>query len=122
MSADQWQLTLRQLYATADALEAGSNPVAPAEHAPAPDAVPEPAVVACDPDPDVVVARRSTVRLLVSSAVHSALTVGVLLAGFALVDPILPHPDRPHLADPEVAVDPGTDADGAIPQSGTYRP
>lgn len=119
MSAEQWQLSLRQLYGTADALEAGVSAPAPR---PAPAPAPAPAPVVVTSEPDVAPANRSTTRLLVSSAVHSALTVGVLLAGFALADPILPRPERPHLAGPEMAVDELSSADGAIPQSGANQP
>lgn len=112
VSADQWQLSLRQLYGTADLLEAGVRTVPPA--APA-------LVLAVTPDvllveePDAAPPIRSTTRMVVSAAVHSALTVGVLLAGFAVVDPVLPHPERPHLVDTAAPAE-------AIPQSDAYRP
>jgi hypothetical protein len=111
VSADQWQLSLRQLYGTADLLEAGVH----AGPSPAPTTTPPPLIVEVRAASEVAAPVRSTTRAVVSAAVHSALTVGVLLAGFAVVDPLLPHPERPHLADPVVAMD-------AIPQSGAYRP
>lgn len=119
MSAEQWQLSLRQLYGTADALEAGARAVP----APAPVPATAPVLAATLPEaaPHVAPASRSTTRLLVSAAVHSALTIGVLLGGFALVDPVLPHPERPHLADHVVPVGHAS-AEGAIPPSGTNQP
>jgi hypothetical protein len=117
VSAEQWQLSLRQLYGTADALEARARAI------PTPVATPAPFVVATVPEagPDVAPSGRATTRLLVSAAVHSALTVGVLLGGFALIDPVLPHPGRPHLADEVVPMGPSI-ADGAIPPSAASQP
>jgi hypothetical protein len=112
VSADQWQLSLQQLYGTADALEAGIG------------ATPWLALdvpVAAIP-PQVAAPNRSIARVLVSSAVHCGLTVGVLLGGFALVDPILPHAERPHLEEPTVFADASSGAGRAIPPSGAYRP
>ena len=109
MSTDQWQLSLRQLYGTADALERGS---ASADERPV---EPRPVVV---PDPVTVTAGRSTGRLLLHTAVHTAATVSLVLATFAIVDPLLPHPDRPELSE---TVSPAMDA-AAIPQTGANRP
>ena len=115
MSADQWQLSLRQLYGTADLLEAGLV-ADPALALPAPVAA---SVVDAAP---VVAPTRSTARMLAATAVHCALTVGALLGGFALADPVLPHPERPHLADPGGAMDELSGAARAIPQSGANQP
>lgn len=119
MSAEQWQLSLRQLYGTADALEARAR----AAPAPVPARAPALVVVTTVPEAPLPLAhaKASTTRLLLSAAVHSALTVGVLLGGFALVDPVLPHPERPHLADEVVPVG-HVGSEGAIPPSGTNQP
>lgn len=45
-------------------------------------------------------ARRSMGRLLVATAVHTAITVAVLTGVTALVDPVLPHAERPALSGP----------------------
>ena len=121
MSAEQWQLSLRQLYGTADALEAGARAIP--TPTPTPVATPAPLVVATMPEavPDSAPSGRSATRLLVSAAVHSAVTVGVLLGGFALIAPVLPHPQRPHLAD-EVVPTGHSIADGAIPPSAANQP
>ena len=107
MTAEQWQRSVLQLYGTAESLQAGA-PVVPLTASVSVDVV--------DTVPDAGPASRSTARMLASTAVHSALTIGVLMAGFALADPILPHPERPHLAGPDVEVD------LAIPRSAADRP
>ena len=73
MSADQWQQSLRVLYGTADRLEAAARGV--------PEPAPLPVVEAAVPERVTVAepAGRSVTRTVVSAAVHSALTVGVLL-------------------------------------------
>ncbi len=111
MSADQWQLSLRQLYSTADALEAGVrvDTQAASLHAPLPAGSHEPAPPA---------ERRSLARAVGSTLAHTVVTVSLLAGVSLLIDPVLPQGKRPHL----IAAAEGSSEAAAIPQNGTNRP
>jgi hypothetical protein len=111
VSAERWERSLRQLYATADLLEAGID-AAPVSAPPAP-----PEVLRL-----TVPHQRSTARVLAGVAIHSAVTVGVLLGAFAIGDPYLPHAERPHLGDRAVSVAGAAEPEPSIPPFEANRP
>ncbi len=90
------------LRATAEVLEAGTA-VPPVDRM---RSVAQPASPPAAPP-----ARRSMGRLLVATAVHTAITVAVLTGVTALVDPVLPHAERPALSGP---VEPSATAPGDL--------
>jgi len=114
VSAHGLHESVLRLHAIADALEAGvstswpTSPqvlhVQPAELVVAPEAV------------------RSTARAVVSAMVSSSAAAAVLVAAFALADPLLPHADRPSLAAHAEVVSTGPGWLPSIPESGANRP
>lgn len=87
MSAVDLHQSLQALRATADRLEAPPRGEAPA-------------AIDLRAAPGPAPAPRSMGRLLVATAVHTAITVAVLAGVTALVDPVLPHAERPALSGP----------------------
>ena len=91
MSAERLEQSLRELLATADRLESG--PRASAE------VVPLTAIAAVVEVSKPRGSVRSTKRIVLGTVAHTAATVALLVSISALVDPLLPHPDRPHLSE-----------------------
>jgi hypothetical protein len=96
MSAERLEQSLRELLATADRLERGPR----ASEEVVPPAAIAPLAEASKPRSSV----RTTKRIVLHTAAHTAATVALLVAISALVDPLLPHPDRPHLSESVSAV------------------
>jgi hypothetical protein len=114
VSAQRLHDSVIRLQGIADALEAGVSPARlmhpAAPHVEAVGRIVEPP------------ARRSMARTVVSSLVSSAAVATALLATFAIADPLLPHPDRPSLAQHEEVVSSGSGWLQSIPESGANQP
>lgn len=112
VTVDALELCLDRLRETADCLEASARRIDRA--------VPRSATTAAAPP-----ARRGSrsLRAIVRfTVVHTALTVAVLTGTTAVVDPLLPHPERPHLS--ESVTTPADTSAGApsIPQQTAHQP
>lgn len=113
MSDDRLQQSLRQLHATADSLQAG----AAAPRAVAVVAAPAPARPQAPPTP-----RQSMKRVALFTLAHTVAWSTVLIAGFALVDPLLPRPDGPELREPQPTLEDAGGLLGATPPNTADRP
>jgi hypothetical protein len=111
VSTDQWQLSLSQLYGTADALEATVRavPTVPVPISAAPPAR-EPALPHSE--------HRSLAQVAAWTVAHTAVTVSLLIGVSLVVDPLLPQGERPRLS----AAAENSGEGSAIPPYRTYRP